>query len=245
MQAFAGKEEMFQLADNIILYSVDKTGFYSKDQIPSIKANPGIRSTRTIDVARIRYDGNWDPEPGGWRRLANVIHNADQVDLKIDIVDPAAGELKGKKIAHLTGTGAVQLSEAAQAAIKTFIAGGGTLVIDAAGGNQLFAASIQKQLRAWFPDDAVQLAEPLPPDCPLYTQGPSLTKVGYRRFARSVLGELDAPRLRGIRVKGRLAVVFSAEDLSVGLVGQAVDGIIGYDPATATLLMRKILLASN
>jgi len=91
MQAFTGKEEMFQLADNIILYSVDKTGFYSKDQIPSVKANPGIRSTRTIDVARIRYDGNWDPEPGGWRRLANVIHNTDQVDLKIDIVDRRRG----------------------------------------------------------------------------------------------------------------------------------------------------------
>jgi len=36
-------------------------------------------------------------------------------------------------------------------------------------------------------------------------------------------------------------VIYSREDLSVGLVGQAVDGIVGYSPATATSLMTRIL----
>ena len=42
-------------------------------------------------------------------------------------------------------------------------------------------------------------------------------------------------------VNGKLAVIYSPEDLSGGLVGQPVDGINGYDPATATLLMTRIL----
>ena len=31
-------------------------------------------------------------------------------------------------------------------------------------------------------------------------------------------------------INGRLAVIFSAEDLTVGMVGHPVDGIVGYSP---------------
>ena len=63
-------------------------------------------------------------------------------------------------------------------------------------------------------------------------------------FARTTLGTLRAPQLRGIVKDGRLTVIYSKEDLSVGLVGQHVD-IIGYDPQTATTLMSKVLVYST
>jgi hypothetical protein len=44
-----------------------------------------------------------------------------------------------------------------------------------------------------------------------------------------------------MEINNRLAVIFSGEDLSVALVGQPVDGIVGYTPATATRLMANIL----
>ena len=44
------------------------------------------------------------------------------------------------------------------------------------------------------------------------------------------------------RQGGRFGVFYSREDLSTGLVGQSVDGIYGYEPATATRLMRAMLL---
>jgi hypothetical protein len=37
-------------------------------------------------------------------------------------------------------------------------------------------------------------------------------------------------------------VYFSREDLSAGLVGEPVDGIVGYDPNTATHLMAAMLM---
>jgi hypothetical protein len=73
--------------------------------------------------------------------------------------------------------------------------------------------------------------------------GRKIEEITYRSFARQKLaGETKAPRLRGITLNGRLGVIFSAEDLSVGLVGQPIDGVVGYSPATATGLMRYILL---
>ena len=46
-------------------------------------------------------------------------------------------------------------------------------------------------------------------------------------------------------LNGRDAVYFSAEDLSVGLVGQNVDGIVGYQPDLATTLMERMILLAQ
>jgi hypothetical protein len=36
----------------------------------------------------------------------------------------------------------------------------------------------------------------------------------------------------------------SREDISGGLVGQQTDGIMGYDPETATAIMRNVLIST-
>ncbi|HEY7119335.1 MAG TPA: DUF4159 domain-containing protein, partial [Tepidisphaeraceae bacterium] len=66
--------------------------------------------------------------------------------------------------------------------------------------------------------------------------------VEYRSFARSRMGASQVLRLKGIRFRGKWAVVFSAEDLSTGLVGQQVDGIYGYTPRCATEVLRRLVL---
>ena len=45
-----------------------------------------------------------------------------------------------------------------------------------------------------------------------------------------------------MKLKDRLAVIYSPEDLSVGLVGQPIDGIVGYEPKTASALMANALM---
>ena len=81
----------------------------------------------------------------------------------------------------------------------------------------------------------------LPPRHPLYRMEDKPIDVEYRTFARQKIGAIKGPQLRGVTINGRLAIIYSREDLSVGLVGQSVDGIVGYDPATATRLMANIL----
>jgi hypothetical protein len=75
----------------------------------------------------------------------------------------------------------------------------------------------------------------IPLEDPLYTAGGyKLKRIIYRSFARSKLGQIRTPQIRGIKINGRWAVLFSKEDLSAGLVGQPIDGIVGYEPETAT-----------
>jgi len=241
-----GKEELFQIAANIFLYAIDTQGLRARGASHFVKADPKVKASRPIKVARLGYPGNSDPEPGGWRRLAAVMHNASQGELTVETVKPDSAKLHGFQVAHLTGTGGFVLTPPAREEIKRFVSAGGTLVVDSAGGSSEFATSVEKELDGMFGADAKQLDEPLPASHALYSAGGKPPgEIGYRTFARATLGSLKVPQLRGIVKDGRLIVIYSREDLSVGLVGQPVDGITGYDPQTATTLMSKVLVYST
>ena len=103
------------------------------------------------------------------------------------------GDLSAYKFAHLTGTTGVKFSPAELDAIKAYVNGGGTLLIDAAGGSGEFITSMTEQLRTLFAaelageDSIPMLAEA----DPIYTTGGEL-KVQYRplraRAANTVPG---------------------------------------------------------
>jgi hypothetical protein len=65
----------------------------------------------------------------------------------------------------------------------------------------------------------------------------------YRTYARKTLtSNMRDPKIQGIEKDGRVICFYSREDLTAGLVGQPVDGIIGYEPRSATEIMSKIIL---
>jgi hypothetical protein len=147
---------------------------------------------------------------------------------------------------HLTGTTAFTLTPAERRSLVEFTVHGGTLVIDSAGGSSQFADSAEKELAIMFGDGAAKPLACLPPGSLLYTWPDApIGSVRYRRFARRCIqSNLRVPRIEGIESRGRYVVFFSREDLSAGLVGEQVDGIVGYDPNSATALVRNMILYS-
>ncbi|CAN5420120.1 DUF4159 domain-containing protein [soil metagenome] len=241
---YRSRADSFQLMSDIFLYTTEGRDLRYKGDTYLVKADPATKTRATIDVARLMVGTNPDPEPAGWQRLANIMHNDDQVQLNVHAAPLEPGSLDGVRIAHLTGTGTLKLDEAQQHVLRDFVEGGGTLIVDAAGGNSPFGISIDDQLRATLGDKAEQLHEPLPTDHPLLAQFeyPQNRRL-FRRFALKRLpSNLRSPQLRGITIDGRLAVIFSREDISGGLVGESVDGVIGYLPEASTALMRDVLL---
>jgi hypothetical protein len=236
---------LFELGADLLLYASDKQNIREKGASYIVEASSRITPTRSLKLGRIKYDGMWDPEPGGWRRLAAVMHNRDQLDLQVTPVKLGTNtDLTDFKILHLTGSGHCKLDTNDWIQLHSFVANGGTLIIDAAGGSQTFSDDIRSQLQTTFFDDAAQLETPLRAQHVLYTEiGSRIDEVGYRNFARHVLAEnLKAPRIRGIKSGDHVGVFFSTEDISAGLVGEPVDGIVGYDPESATSLMEHMIL---
>ena len=238
----------FQFADDLFLYAVDRQNLLEKGKTYLVLPDSAVTPTRTLRIARMQYAGNWDPEPAGWPRVAAILHNSANIQLEAEVIKLGENKLgnghgPGITVAHLTGTGRLQLTAIQQKEIHEFTAGGGTLIVDAAGGNAEFADSAKQQLIAIFgPDTESQLKAPLPMAAPLYhLPGGVIDKFGYRQYARGMLGTLRGPQLRAITVENRPAVFFSQLDLSAGLVGQQVDGILGYDPDTSAAIVRNLV----
>ncbi len=238
------KIELFQLPADIYLYSIDKENSLFKGATYLVKDN-GAPAIRTMKVVRLLAGDNPDPEPGGWRRMANILKNDNKVGLKIESAKPGEGKLADAKLVTLTGTTAFKLSAAERAEIKSFVEKGGTLLVDAAGGSVDFGDAAITELNAIFGDEATGLRSPLPPTHLVYNVPgqPPIKTVTYRRSASGIrVGKMNAPRLAGIAIGKRIGVFFSRDDLSAGIVGESVAGVLGYSPSSATELVHNIVL---
>lgn len=237
----AARQEAWQLGADIFFYAAGRRDLRYRGESHLVLADEKVKATHSVSVARLQYAGNWDPEPGGWRRFANILHNQHKLDLALHPVNPGSQRIETEKVAHLTGTASFKLDERARIELRRFVEAGGLLVVDAAGGSAAFANAAEAEVKSIFP--GAELAS-LPPDHVLFSAaGIKLEAVAYRPFAqKSLAGASKTPRLRAIVRGGRVAVILSREDLSAGLAGQPVNGIIGYDPQSATELMTRIIL---
>jgi hypothetical protein len=241
----------FQLADDIFLYAVDKKNFNEKGKTFFVSPDDSIAADRTIRLARLQYKGNWDPEPGGWRRLSALLLNKSHIKLDLSVAKLGSGQLgdgkTGATVAALTGTSAIKFDTASRQEIKNFLEGGGTLIVDAAGGSSDFAASAESELQIILGSEAaLELKSPLPPSAKVYhLPGGAIKEFTYRPFARGSVGMLHTPLLSEATIGKRPAVYLSRMDLSSGMVGQPTDGIVGYDPKTATDIMTNLVVSSG
>ena len=253
--------ELFEVGADIYQYATDKSANGFKGETYLVKAFKPAK--RTIKVARLQSGENPDPEPAGWTRLDAIMRNGFETGVATEPVKLGEGKLTGFKIAHLTGTTRFKWRDEQLAELKQFIEKGGTLIMDAAGGSTAFADSAEKEmgnLATALGATAIATASTEPsaggPEMPgtvlradhaVYDlPNAKIAAFVYRNFTRHRIGgKLNVPRVRGIELGKRVAVFYSREDLSAGLVGEPVDGILGYDPETSTAIMRNILLYAD
>ncbi len=233
----------FQTAANILMYVTDK-GLLRHRGASHWPPKPQRHCARTIRVARIRYNGSWDPEPLAYERFRRLM--AYGTGTKIDVVSPvaisalAADDPNVPPVATMTGTRTFLLPASDRAALKKYIESGGTLIVDAAGGSREFGASAEMMLRGMFGRRAVRrLAQNA---AVFHLPKMKIESVKYRRKARVERGLKGHANLRGVELKGRLAVLFSKEDLTGGLVGYESSNCVDYHPESCFELMRNAVI---
>ena len=62
------RKSVYQLGINLYLYATGKEKFRNRLDTP-IVPEPDAAPIRTIALARLKYAGNWNPEPGAGRDL--------------------------------------------------------------------------------------------------------------------------------------------------------------------------------
>src|SRR5207253_398923 len=107
------------------------------------------KGDRKLTLARLEYDGNWDPEPFGMEQLRNALRKKQKMELETLRVGLGADALDVSKykLAYLTGTGKFELTEKQREDLKRFTYEGGVLIVDAAGGSPEFVESAERELK--------------------------------------------------------------------------------------------------
>jgi hypothetical protein len=235
---------MFEAGANIVFYVTDRRlrnrGAFRWPDKPNA-AGP------TVKVARLKYTGNYDPEPLAWERFSRDLGARTGVKLEVAgpmEMDKLAGA--GAALAAMTGTSGFRLNDAEKAALKAFVEKGGTLLVDAAGGDtaggKSFAESATAMIDELFGRDNLKLVSARTEW--LHRKGMDIERVRYSRSAKIALGAMGARdmQLRAITLNGRQAVLFSRQDLTTGLLAMAPYGCAGLEPPSAYELVRNIVL---
>ncbi len=239
-RAFSEKR-FWEFPMNLYLYATGKG--YLADRlhspvVPTTTAAPA----RTVAVGRVKYNGNWNPEPGAWPRMALLARANAQTQVNISIV--TAGKLDAKKLPLLdvTGTGKFTFTAAQIAAMRKYLNQGGMLFGDAAGGNQQFTDSFTALALKLYPKSVLSK---LPQSCSIYRGtmpgGANIKHVRYRRYYINMYGPKKKPEFLGIKRAGRWVVVFSPDDVTSGMLGLKTWGISGYTSASAVALTTNVI----
>ncbi len=236
-----GQPTPFDVGLNVFAYAAGKSNWRNKLDPAYVPDPAGVRPVVAATAARIEYDGNWNPEPAALPRFARLV--LPETGVKVAVADVSATALDAAKmpVAFLTGTATVHLGDADESALRAYVAAGGVLVVDAAGGSADFNQSVHADvLPRAFPHDPPQ---PLPPDDPVHAgTGEGMTPLTdrLRPGAAERTGMTTAP-LQLITF-GRGRVLVSAVDLTTGLLGTATWPVVGYVPDDAYAVARNALL---
>ena len=239
--AVATKKYAFAGAANIVCYIAGSTRkFRPRNTVPWPAAR-SFKPTASVALTRVKYEGNYDPEPLGLHRFALMAGPETGVAVKV-MAPTTIRDLprSGAKVAVMTGTAFFYLKGSEAAALKEFINGGGLLVVDAGCGSKAFGDSVQKALAGIFPPASRVSTMPL-----LRIKGFELAKAYYRR--RTVLRlnmTSHAFKLRAMSMDGgaRIGAILSGDDITGGLAGIEAFSVDGYASKTAYRIMRNAVL---
>ena len=251
----ATKTPMFQAAANVYIFVTDKLSSVRRRGTTPWPEKTAAQG-RAVSMARVKYGGNYDPEPLACERFARLMAREHDINVKIAPTTPVGEMGKCKaKLAVMTGTKPVNLSVVEINALKAFINGGGTLFIDAAGGDRGsrsekgFTSSIEAMLAKMYPN---QRLRKLPVTDALYARGNmEIHTVRWRRGTMVRMAGVKTPAVRAISQGGRHVVLFSREDVTAALVGYSSAAVYGYHPgkegrpSSGFDIMRNIILYAN
>ena len=122
-----------------------------------VQRHTSVTTRRTIKLAHDLMRRQLESEPRGWFRLANMLHNRHGIGRTSTGQVGEKDRLTAYKFAHLTRPG-VTLSPDQFKELQLFLAHGGTLIVDAAGGSgQTVAASCDPRSTSSFPQHRLDL----------------------------------------------------------------------------------------
>jgi hypothetical protein len=235
------QRNIFELGVNLFIYAAGKADL--RNRLSSAYLPPAKQeASYHIRLARLKYGGLWDPEPGAFARFAKWFKYQTGYDLDLTTIGVAELDAAKFPIVHITGTAAWTPSDAEAAMLRRYVNEGGVLLVDACGGAWPFGQSMSNAvLPKVFVDAKMSIVAPEHPLLAGNGEGmDNIAKPQLRAYTEQKLGKA-AGRIE-MYTLGKGRVIYSSIDLTSGLLGTNTWSVIGHKPAYAQSFVKNVLL---
>ena len=231
-----------KLGVNIVAYAIGYAEAGREEAKPEIFGSLDEKApTDEFVFAQIKHGGAWNTHPGAAAALLRRLRQNTALRTSLKRVPVVLGkeDLSGYSFLFLSGLDDFQWSEAEVAAVRGFLAGNGTLVINNGLGLKTFDHAVRRELKKVLPE--ADLAA-LPPTHPLYSAVFTIGDVQYTPAVAAGAKAAGAARLEGITLGGDLRVIYSPYDVEAGWLGCEYPLCKGYEPHSAMQLGMNVVL---
>ena len=252
-KAIVAKEYLFKWGINLFTYATDKGKLRSKlasrEPAKSERYTSAVKAgaKANLVLARLKTNGDWITNRNykGLDKITADLAKKAAVTLRVADDGLDATALAGNDIAYMTGSKEVTLAKAQGDALKKYLAGGGFLWAEAAGGSSAFDQSFRK-LAA---DIGLELRV-LDRTAPMLTgnfkgaMGYNLTTgVQFRRALKMLRPGRAFAEMLGIYQDGKLVGLYSPFDIVFSATPYDANGCKGYEQEDAAAVATNILIS--
>ena len=244
-----------ELGVNVVTYATGRE-LKDKGETPRmLEASTEMLTDRVLVFPKLNHNGGFDDAPNAWR---NVLREVKQVGLRIKmdkkIIPPELNQLADHPFVFMHGRNAFQFNEAQRSALRTYLEFGGLIFADSICSSPQFTKSFREEMSKILGRDL----DPIPKNHPIWIDprgdglqnrfGYDIQQVTLRTRDANVDGgfrsSLRPPELEGVEMNGRLAVIFSPNDLSCALENTAFSQCDGYTRDDAIKIGTNVILYS-
>ena len=241
------------IGTNVLAYATNRE-LKRKDELfavaPPERSDPDRLDRGQMAIAKLKHAGMCDAAPAA---LANILRAAArELDVRVDDtpsqIDPGDERIFDYHLVFMHGRQGFAFDGPRRERLAAFLQRGGTLLADsvcAAGG---FTQAFRAEIAALLPSHKL---EEIPADDPIFTAqeygGYDIRSVTLREpaggeGAMGVRKRAIAPKLEGVRMGDRWAVIFSPYDISCSLEKQNSMECTGYGRDDAEKIALNVLL---
>lgn len=238
---------------NVLAYATGREPPVKLNANDSSKQNAPSEIDRSrLEIAQLRYQGNWDIAPKALKNLLQGLNKAAGLDASPQrkTIPITLSELKRFPVVYMHGRYRFRLADQERDSLRDYLSRGAVLFADACCGSPRFDEGFRDLMKKMFPDNELKQ---IPVDHEIFQDAvgyqidqvklrelvPSSQNAALRKTVKSI-----PPFLEGIEIDGRYVVIYSRYDISCALENQASLACNGYIEADAMKIAINIILYS-
>jgi hypothetical protein len=233
---------------NVMAYATDRTNLKEKGDTPTLaETNRQLLNDRVLVFPKLDHQGGSDDAPNAWRNVLRKIETTG-LEVKMDkkLISPTNESLADHPFIFMHGRSGFSFTPEERTALRQHLEYGGFIFADSICASEEFTKAFRREMAAILGNKPMIS---IPPNHEIWTDpryGFKIDSVTLRtRKPDGTFSETQTkPNFEGAEIDGRLAVVFSPNDLSCALENTGKSQCSGYTREDSLKISTNVILYS-